>query len=326
METNEEYLHEEAEAFDERIAARLESGFVADLRRAVKCEYFYKSFWREPHFIKLYLGWILDGLLELLRTHCGQGLRILDVGCGAGYMSLEFARNGYHVTAVDISEKCIETARRTLAENPYTEGFGSLVYHAAPFEAVTGIYDVVMFCVSMHHMSDLKAVVDKAHSLLRSGGHLLAYEPCHERFTRRDAAQVALIRGLMSITGNWYEPAELEAAVRDEDGLSAYVDDVRTEYVLERDKNEPGGQSPHDLAVSGEEILAALRARFREVEIRPGCSFIYRLIGGLRGPENVVHALASFIAGYERLMVREGHLNPNMFFYLGRKESCELPK
>lgn len=320
METDPQYMKEEAEAFDERISQRIKVGYIPDLRRAVKCDYFYKSFWREPHFIQLYLGWILDGLLDLLATHCGKGLSILDVGCGAGYMSLEFARNGYHVKAIDISEECIKTARQTLAENPFKEGFGSLEYHVMPFEAVTGSYDVVMFCVSMHHMSNVQAVVDKAYSMLPQGGHLLCYEPCHERFGRGDAAQVALIRGLMSIAGLWYEPAELEDALRDENGLSTYVDDVRTEYVLERDKNEPGGQSPHDLEVNGEEILTALRSRFKELEVRPGCSFIYRLIGGLRGPEEVVHQLARFISSYEHLMVKEGHLNPNMFFFLGRKE------
>jgi 2-polyprenyl-3-methyl-5-hydroxy-6-metoxy-1,4-benzoquinol methylase len=313
-------LVEEAKAFDRRIGERTRSGFIPDLRRSVKCEYFYKSFWREPYFIKLYLGWILDGMLELLRTHCRKGDRILDVGCGAGYMSLEFARNGYNVVAIDISEECIKTAQQTLADNPYRDNFGSLAYDVLPFEAATGEYDIVMFCVSMHHMSNVRAVVDKAYSLLPKGGHLLCYEPCHERFGRGDAAQVALIRGLMSIAGFWYEPAELEDAVRDENGLSVYVDDVWTEYVLERDKNEPGGQSPHDLASNGEEILAALRSRFREIAVRPGCSFIYRLIGGLRGPEHVVHELASFISTYEHLMVKEGYLNPNMFYFMGRKE------
>ena len=145
------------------------------------------------------------------------------------------------------------------------------------------------------------------------------YEPHHDQFRRGDAAQVALIRGLMAIAGHWYAPEELEEAQRDEKGLSVYVDEVWTEYVEERDKNEPGGQSPHDLEASGEEILAALRSRFQAIEMRPGCSFIHRLLGGLRGPEKVVHELARFIASYERLMVKEGHMHPNSFFFLGRK-------
>lgn len=38
--------------------------------------------------------------------------RILDLCCGPGRMSLEFARRGFNVTAVDISTTYLETARR----------------------------------------------------------------------------------------------------------------------------------------------------------------------------------------------------------------------
>jgi 2-polyprenyl-3-methyl-5-hydroxy-6-metoxy-1,4-benzoquinol methylase len=313
-------LKEEAEAFNKRINERLESGFVPDLRRAVRCEYFYKSFWREPLFIQLYLGWILDGLLGLLKSHCGTNLRILDVGCGAGYMSLELARNGHHVTAIDISEECIKAAIKTLSENPYKAEFGSLEYKVMPFHDSSGIYDVVLFSVSMHHMKNVQEVVDKAFEMLLPGGHLLCYEPCHERFRKQDAAQVALIRGLLSLTGFWYDSEGVAPFLTSEENFETYIDDIHTEYVLERDKDEPEGQSPHDLGVSGEEILAALRSRFIEIETRPGCSFIYRLLGGMRGPENVIHDLANFLACYERLSVRKGYLRENMFFFIGRRE------
>ena len=65
MKVDQADLDEEAGAFDKRIEKRLAAGFIPDLRRAVKCEYFYKSFWRDPQFIQLYLGRIMDGYLEL---------------------------------------------------------------------------------------------------------------------------------------------------------------------------------------------------------------------------------------------------------------------
>lgn len=42
-------------------------------------------------------------------------LRLLDIGCGEGRDSVFFAKNGYHVTAFDLSEAGLEKARR-LAE------------------------------------------------------------------------------------------------------------------------------------------------------------------------------------------------------------------
>jgi len=161
----------------------------------------------------------MDGYLELLQSHCGKGLQILDVGCGAGYMSLELARAGYHVTGIDIAQSCIDIAERTLLENPYKEGFGSLQYHVNPLHEVTGQYDVVLFSVSLHHMTDLEGAVKYAHGLLPNGGHLLCYEPCHDRFTHADASVVGLMRDILSLTGHWYDTQGDRGVLFDETGL-----------------------------------------------------------------------------------------------------------
>lgn len=45
-----------------------------------------------------------------------QRLRVLDIGCGEGRNSVFFARNGYHVTAFDLSAKGVEKTRQLAAE------------------------------------------------------------------------------------------------------------------------------------------------------------------------------------------------------------------
>lgn len=314
-----EELAAEAQAFDQRIQERVAAGFIPDLRRAVKCDYFYKSFWRDPQFIRLFVGWSVERYLELLKTHCGSGLRILDVGCGAGYVALELARNGHHVTAIDISEQNINIARKTLGDNPFKEGFGSLDYRVSPFHEVEGAWDVVLFSVSLHHMPAVAAAVAHARTLVRPGGWLLTWEPCHDRFTERDAAVVALIRSLLAATGHWYDPAETAGCLNDEEAAAAYVRDVWTEYVFERDPSEPGGQSPNDLAADGAAILEALRGNFQEIAFFPGYSYIYRLLGGIRGDADVVRRLADMIAIFDRLSVERYSQNPNHFFFLGQR-------
>ena len=79
-------------------------------------------------------------------------------------MSIELARNGYHVSAFDISSACIEEAEQVLASNPYKDNFGSLDYKVMALHEATGQYDVVLFSVSLHHIPDLEGAVKKSES------------------------------------------------------------------------------------------------------------------------------------------------------------------
>jgi hypothetical protein len=102
--------------------------------------------------------------------------------------------------------------------------------------------------------------------------------------------------------------------------MANYIQGVQTEYVMERDPSEPEGQSPHDLEADGETMLAALRKYSEEIVFRPGFSFIYRLLGGIRGPASRIEALADLLALYDRLAVDRYGLSPNHFYFLGRKK------
>ena len=52
------------------------------------------------------------GALEFLaRISVPAGMRLLDVACGAGQISIPAARAGARVTGVDIATNCIEQAR-----------------------------------------------------------------------------------------------------------------------------------------------------------------------------------------------------------------------
>ena len=308
---------EEAEAFDRRILDRVAAGFVPDLRRAVKCEYFYKSFWRDPKYIDLYLGHMVRTYIELIGRHGGKSLRILDAGCGAGYFALELARAGHHVTGIDVSKACINVARDTAARNDVLDGFGSLDYEVGSIRDCSDTYDLVLFSGVLHHLHDVGAVLDRALGSLKPGGLLLTVEPIHESWRPEDAAQVALMRSLLSLTGAWYEEdLGLRTSASDQ-AFEAHIADVREEYLTERDKSE-AGQSPNDNAISGEAILTELRARFDELEMRPTVAFIYRMLGGLRGPDETAHRIADLLAIYDSVAVKRGFLRPNGFVFIGR--------
>ncbi|MBT8485627.1 MAG: methyltransferase domain-containing protein [Phycisphaerales bacterium] len=317
------HLAAEAAAFDRRIEERLAAGFVPDLRRAVRCEYFYKSFWRDPHFIDLYLGRQVRSFLELIDRYAGPGARVLDAGCGAGYMTLELARHGHQVRGVDISAACIDAARTTLATNPYRDGFGSLAYDVASFDEVEGEFDVVLFSGCLHHFDDVDAALERAARLATPNGCVLFGEPCHERWTEADAAQVTLMRSMLAMTGFWYEPDRPDEPIT-ERALESAISAVHAEYVDERDPHE-GGQSPNDNACTGADILAAARRHLEELETRPTVAFMYRMLGGLRGPQATIERIATLLATYDRLAVRRGYMQPNGFLFAGRPIGDGVP-
>ncbi len=309
----------EADAFNGRITERKDAGFVPDLRRAVKCEYFYKSFWRDPYFIDLYLGEIVRRFLKMLSENGGNHLKILDVGCGAGYVSLELARSGHHVVGIDISDGCIKIAKETLESNPFKKDFGSLEYLVTPFWEAKGSYDAVLFSGALHHFDDPDKAINKALSLLSPSGLILCHEPCHEMWRKEDAAQVALIRMLLSLTGFWYEIKISEDSCLKEAGIGSLGEEIYAEYINERDKDEKG-QSPNDNLTTGQQILECLRKHLEEIEYRLSFSFIYRLLGGLRGPEEKIKRIADFLTTYDRYCVSKGFLKPNYFYFIGRKK------
>jgi SAM-dependent methyltransferase len=79
-----------------------------------------------------------------LRLRLKPGTRMLDVGCGAGQLSLIAARKGLQVTGCDISTNWLESARaRALTEGleiTFEEGDAeSLPYEEAQFDAVTSL-------------------------------------------------------------------------------------------------------------------------------------------------------------------------------------------
>ncbi len=72
--------------------------------------------WRQPYLAYLTFGEIQRLVDEFVP---GQGLKILDVGCGRGYLSLELAREGHDVLGIDSDREMIQQAKKTMNTDPY---------------------------------------------------------------------------------------------------------------------------------------------------------------------------------------------------------------
>ena len=86
------------------------------------------------------LSWLPDDL---------RGRRILDAGCGTGAFSVEAAKRGAHVVAIDLSPTLVDLARERL---PHDLGEGHIDFHVGDMhDPALGRFDHVVAMDSLIH-------------------------------------------------------------------------------------------------------------------------------------------------------------------------------
>jgi SAM-dependent methyltransferase len=234
-------------------------------------------------------------------------------------MSLEFARHGFDVTGLELSEVAVRAAQETASQNPFVEGFGSLNYVTADFFQWQPAqkFDNVCFFGALHHFEDLPSVISKAKSLLNQNGRIIVIEPARDWLQESDGAFIALIRILLGANGGWYERVALP---QQETELADYANECLREYRDATDKRE-AAQSPHDNASFAEDMLRQLRENFSEVALEPGFAFLPRMVGGLRSEsEEHTQQLAEFLYLFDQYAVKHKLMNAGGFMWAGAQQ------
>jgi len=104
-----------------------------------------------------------------------QGKRVLDVGCGGGWISRLLALRGASVAAFDISIEGCRLTRDKLA----TAGFSArsiAVMDAHDLGFKDARFDALFMAGVLHHLNIAK-VATEAHRVLKPGGRIVLYEP-----------------------------------------------------------------------------------------------------------------------------------------------------
>lgn len=194
-------------------------------------------------------AWATAGLLPQ-----GRGLRALDVGCGLGRNARWLARQGWHVTGVDISARALEEARSRGAgdEQPVTFLELDILRDRLDCDGFDLVYDSGCF----HHLAPHRRITyrESLTSMLRPGG----------------------LFGICTFTAGLMGSDEDDAALLVHgvlgDGIGYTVDDL-TAIFSDLELLDAGAQQEHDGAAAhtfGQSFLtAALFRRRNDVDTGP---------------------------------------------------------
>jgi 2-polyprenyl-3-methyl-5-hydroxy-6-metoxy-1,4-benzoquinol methylase len=156
-----------------------------------------------------FLSWaVRRGYLKQLEDFLYKpGGRVLDIGCGDGWVSLRLARKGMFVHGIDFSETQIALARQLVV----AEGLDKWAH----FECVSSSdlpkhsrYDAVIIHAALHHLNREQRLVllSDIADLLTPNGRLYLYEPMAPVSERHlwgqilDKGMGMLLQGLRYVT------------------------------------------------------------------------------------------------------------------------------
>ncbi|MBR1214312.1 class I SAM-dependent methyltransferase [Bradyrhizobium sp. JYMT SZCCT0180] len=100
-----------------------------------------------------------------------DGLRVLDIGCGNGYVLYQYARHGASVAGVDLTKTAVELSRKRFELGGLKGEFLQVDGNKLPFP--DGHFDIVCSMGVLHHVSDPRPMVEEIFRVLRPGGRLI---------------------------------------------------------------------------------------------------------------------------------------------------------
>jgi SAM-dependent methyltransferase len=104
-----------------------------------------------------------------------DGLRVLELGCGAGDLSLELLRQGARLTALDVSPGMVELARARAARFRPAAGARFVAGAAERTGLPDASFDRVVGKWVLHHV-DVAGAARETRRLLRPGGRAAFFE------------------------------------------------------------------------------------------------------------------------------------------------------
>jgi SAM-dependent methyltransferase len=127
-----------------------------------------KEYFDQVEARKYFVEYHIPGFAEFERW---RGKRVLEIGCGIGTDTINFARAGAYVTTVDLSEKSMELARRRAAVFGLEDRIRFCPGNAEQLSAFVPVepYDLIYSFGVIHHTPHPQVVLEQLRYYARQG-------------------------------------------------------------------------------------------------------------------------------------------------------------
>lgn len=105
-------------------------------------------------------------ILKTIKAHCKEQVSVLDIGCGAGFLTNQLAKEGFQVTGIDLSLPSLDIAKKS--DETKRVSYLKASADALPFDAET--FDVVSALDLLEHVENPQRVIEEAARVLKPGG------------------------------------------------------------------------------------------------------------------------------------------------------------
>lgn len=233
--------------------------------------------------------------------------RILEVGCGNGYLSLELARAGHHVVGLDRSAEILAVAdqtRRAHAQPP-----GHLEYIHGEIETwpgVEGSFEIVVVNRALHHLHGLADALASIRRLLAPSGLFICQDYAYDRLAAATADWVYAMQRLLFL-------GELSS-----DDPASGPDDISSVQAFTAAWFERAEKREHPLHRYAE-MMQALHVHFRQQHFSWAPYLFVYLGNGLRAvPPEKERALLTFLRDMEQHLIETERIQAVGFRYVGQ--------
>lgn len=167
---------------------------------------------------KLEIPWVLGEI----RRYIGYQARVLDIGCGGGFLSNGLAKGGHHVTGLDLSSSSLKVAqsRDETGTVKYVQGDA----YQLPFPRES--FDVVTAMDLLEHVSDPRKILAEATRVLHPGGLFFFHT-----FNRNFLSYLVVIKGIELFVKNTPKDLHVYSLFRNPKELEIWMFDEGLEMI-----------------------------------------------------------------------------------------------